>query len=72
MNNHQLFEHTPHVRVSNDRSQVIDVRCLRTGFRRHVEAFIVVLLVVKLLGSEQAFDLVRNSSVRVVPGIRLS
>ena len=58
---------SPHICVSNNRSEVIDIRGLRTGLWRRRNAFLVVLLVVHLLCTEDPLHLVRYSGIRVVP-----
>lgn len=60
----------PHVRVRDDRAQVVDVRRARARVGRRGGALVKVLAVVQEQRAEEALDLVRDGRVRVVAAER--
>ena len=57
---------SPHVRVGNDGSQVVNVWHFCACLRGRLPSLVIVLLVVQLLSTEYPVHLVRDSRVRVV------
>ena len=60
---------SPSISVGDDGHEIVYVRHLGTLLGRCGPAFVIVLLVVELLGTEDPVDLIRNGSVWVVPEV---
>ncbi len=63
------MKHLPHVGICNDWSQVVNVGKFCSCLHSCGYPFVVVLLVMKLLGTEYPLNLVRDGSIGVVAEI---